>query len=574
VILGNPALRRLALLKLRGSARRHLRRMRSLSGFLFILLGLALMSVWIGSVLLSRGALSRGPEWEGLLLRSTTQFGIAFVAGITLTGALTVRGLYLPKQEIERLFSSPVSRSDLIRYRMQVDLGRTLLGGIVLGILVHRRMPVGVFGFAGAFLTVMTLAVLRQTASLLLGDVRGRLGRLLRRRKLVVVQIALGVLAWLGAMVLIFGQGFFDGFAGIGSERGLDSVARDLLLNPWAQSLLLPFRPWAEAMVAVELGTFLVWGSLSTLLFLGLYELTARLPIDYREQSLETSEEVATRLSSMRRGGPFGLGRVSPKAAARRVPWPLGRGPLRAVMWVKTAAMLRKARGTLFVALGVVLLVTVAMSAIAREEGRDGDALGPALVPLFIGLFGMVYLAGALRFDFRAELDRMEQLKSWPIAPARLFLASLLPETVLIWILLSAAVLVRAVVLDAMHPVVWGVVLALPFATLGWLAIDNAVFLFAPVRFVPGQEGALHHTGRAMVLLLLRMLVFLVAGTLVGLAAGGAAKLGESLLELDSTGSLALAAGAGILVLLLVDAVLVAVGGRMLRRFDVARDRA
>lgn len=574
MILGHPGLRKLARMKLRGSVRRQLRRMKSLSGLFFMVLGLALMGVWIASLLASPNIGSRGPSWEGELLRSTTQFGILFFGAITLAGALSVRGLYLPKQEIERMFASPLSRSDLVRYRMQVDLARTLVGGLVLGVLVYRRMPVGVFGFLGAFLAVMTLTVVRQAASLLIGDANGRLGRFFRRRKLIVTRVAVGVLAWFAVMVLIFGQGFFDGIGGIGSERSLESYAGAVLLHPVAQWLLLPLRPWAEAMVATTLSSFVLWGGISSALFFAMYEFTARLPIDYREMSLETADEVAKRLTSLRRGGPFGSGKVSEAAAARRVPWVLGRGPFGAVVWIKTAAILRKARGTLLLSIVVVLLVTTFISVMSEGVQSDHPELGRIFVPLLIALLGLVYLAGGLRFDFRSELDRMEHIKSWPLSPSRLFLACLLPETLLIWALLSVALIVRALLLDAMHPAVWGTIAGLPFATLGWLAVDNAVFLLSPVRFVPGQEGALHHTGRAMALLFLRMLVFALASVLVAAAVIGTTYVGRARFDLQDAELAVLAGATGLVVLVLIDTVLVKIGGSMLRRFDVARDRA
>lgn len=574
MILGNPALRKLGRMKLRGSVRRQLRRMKSLSGIFFMLLGLALMGLWIASLLKAPSIGSRGPRWEGELLRSTTQFGIFFFGAITLAGALSVRGLYLPKQEIERMFASPASRADLVRYRMQTDLARTLLGGIVLGFLVFRRMPVGWYGFLGAFLTVMTLTIVRQAASLLIGDASTRLGRFFRKRKLVLARVLVGILAWFALMLLIFGQGMFDGIAGIGSERGIDAVVGKFLLNPVAYWLLMPFRPWAEMMVATDLASFALWGGVSSAIFVALYELTARLPIDYREMSLETADEVAKRLTSLRRGGPFGSGKVSQAAAGRKVPWLFGRGPFGAVFWMKTAAIQRKARGTMLLSVVVVVFVTVFMSFAGGELVRDKPEVGAIFVPLFIALFGMVYLAGGLRFDFRSELDRMEMIKSWPLAPSRLFLACLLPETLLIWGLLSVALVVRALVLDELHPVVWGTIVALPFATLGWLSVDNAVFLLSPVRFVPGQEGALHHTGRAMALLFLRMLVFALVIVLVVAVVGGTTYVGRATFDLQDTALAIVAGAAGLFVLVLVDALLVRLGGVMLRRFDVARDRA
>jgi hypothetical protein len=107
-----------------------------------------------------------------------------------------------------------------------------------------------------------------------------------------------------------------------------------------------------------------------------------------------------------------------------------------------------------------------------------------------------------------------------------------------------------------------------------WTALDNAVFLFAPIRFVPGHGSAMHYSGRTVALLFLRLLLLAV----LVMAAGGAAVLGHEVTQ----GWLGWSEGAS-RVVALVAAVLVAVagvcglvgaGGWMLRRYDVARERS
>lgn len=573
MILGHPALRRLAWLKLKGLVRRQARRMRSLSGLLFMGVGLLLMGLWVTSILISP-QLSAETRWEGPLLRGAVQIALFCLALFSLASALGVRGVYFQKQEIERLFSIPVSRSDLVRHRMQMDLGRTLIGALVLGLVTYRRMPVPVFGFVGAAVSVLTLAILRQMASLMVGDARGRIGRLLRRHELVGMRMVLAALTWLVIMAVLFGEKLFSGFGGLLRGRSAKDLVEIALRNPLVEALLVPCRPWAELMVARELGHFLGWLGVCSVCWIGLYELTARLPIDFRELSLETSEEMARRIRTLRRGGPFSGGRISDAAAGRRVPWIFGRGSFGAVAWIKTASILRKARGTLMLSAFVLGLVTLALSLALGEIEREASGVEGVAGPILIGLLGMWYLAGGLRFDFRSELDQMEAIKSWPLHPRRLFLATLLPETLLISGLLAIAILLRALVLDHFHPWLLLTVAALPFVTLGWLAVDNSVFLLAPVRFVPGQEGALHHAGRALVLLFLRILVFLVSLLVVGLPVSLVVYLSKWQLELEAPSTATAAIAVGFLMMLLVDLALVDLGGRMVRRFDLARDRA
>src|SRR5207244_4901759 len=100
----------------------------------------------------------------------------------------------------------------------------------------------------------------------------------------------------------------------------------------------------------------------------------------------------------------------------------------------------------------------------------------------------------------------------WPLRPALLFLATILPETVLVSGLLVLAVLVRAAYVGKFHPALLGLIAFQPLVVLTWVALDNAVYLFSPVRYTPGQEGALQHMGRTMVLFLLRVALLIVIG--------------------------------------------------------------
>ena len=68
------------------------------------------------------------------------------------------------------------------------------------------------------------------------------------------------------------------------------------------------------------------------------------------------------------------------------------------------------------------------------------------------------------------------------------------------------AQIARLAWIGAWDPRVLIVILATPPATLLWLALDNAVFLLAPVRFEPGQASAIHHAGRIMLTTLTKLL--------------------------------------------------------------------
>jgi len=567
VITGHPALLTLARLKLRGTLRRQLRKVRSPSGLLFALVGGLISVGWIGSLLIGRAAFQGDPPAPEVV-RDWTQFGMAVLVFMSLLSAVSLRGVYLPKQDIERLFAAPVSRQDLVRFRMIVDAGRALFGALVIALLTFHRMPVPLYGFVGVMLAVLTLGILRQTFSLLLGSAHNRLGAFLEGRSLTFVRVVLALLIWLLIMGGVLGADFAQRFLG---DLAVLDRGTELVGHPLAQKLLLPFRPWAMMTTAEGALDFALWGGACLALGVLLFEVTARLPVDYREHSLETSDKIARRISQVRRGGIFTGGKASRRTAHWRLPWLFGRSAMGAVAWVKLVSMVRKARGTLFMGLLIVTLVTVFVTIIFGLDESFTEAELAASSGL-IGFLGIVYLSGTLRFDFRADLDRMVQVKAWPLGPRRIFVATLLPEVVLISGLLGLAIAGRLLFLGSFSPRVLLVTAVLPLFTYAWLAVDNAVYLFAPVRFVPGQEGSLHHTGRALVLVFLRMLLAGLGLALVGAATLAIFTIGPEVLGLSEEQAGWLSAGIGLAVLLGQCGLLTWIGGRMMQRFDVARD--
>jgi hypothetical protein len=233
-----------------------------------------------------------------------------------------------------------------------------------------------------------------------------------------------------------------------------------------------------------------------------------------------------------------------------------------AVVWRKSAAILRKARGTMIVSAVIVLGLTILTTA------ADRGGMPPLFGPILVVLIGTVYLSAGLRFDFRDDLDHLEQIKAWPLKPSVTFFATIVPQAALIAVFLCIALLLRSALVREDAVQLWYFAPAVPFIALLWAALDNAVFLYAPVRPVPGQDGALQHVGRTMILMLVRLIAFLIVGAKVGLMAS----LPILILD-DPSQAAALGACLGIVVLILDAYWIVLIGGRAIARFDLARDR-
>jgi len=565
LIYGSPALVLLLRLKLRGLVRRQWRRLRTPKGFVLTAIGLAAFVAWFASLAFSvvHPAPPLAPEAAELRVRAAG----AFLCLITLGTALSNRGLYLPKNEIERLFGAPVSRADLVRYRLLANGLRNLLGGIVLGLFGAKRMPAPGLAFVGILLGMQTLPVVNQILAIALGGLERRAAAIMRRAGSLLLAAAV---AALGVLVFVLLSRRSLETVPLAGSWLADVLARDA--DPFAHPLLgfvtLPLVAWARMIAAETVPQFLPWFLACLGLHLVLAELCARVPIDYRELSLHTSARAASRMARLRRGGGVAATRASRGAASWRIPWLFGGGPLGAIAWRKCASMARKAKGAFWVSLVALLFITLFASRLVNGPPEEEALYTPSL----IAILGTVYLCSGLRFDFREELERMDVIRAWPLAPARVFLASLLPEVVLVALLVMATILVQALLTHGLSVLVGGVLACLPFLVFTWVALDNIVFLLAPVHFVPGQDGFVQNAGRRMIqacLLLLSFLVFSATGA-GGFVAGylGAGALGAS-------EAVARVAGvAGLLAVLFAgDALLVLAGGAVLRRFDVARDR-
>lgn len=563
--LGSPALALLLRLKLRGVVRRQWRRLRTPKGLLLSLLGVAAFGLWIVSLTVSfaRAQAPFGPEAGELRVRA---FGLVLVF-LSFTGALSNRGLYLPRNEIERLFSAPLARADLVRYRLVAGGLRSLLGGLILGLFGAHRMPSPWTAFVGITLAMQTLPVLNQFVAIALGGLEQRAAQSLKRLGHALL-LALLVLLAVVVFVLVTDRPLVElPWVGGWLARTVD-VEGELLAHPVLARATAMVLPWARMIAAPTPSAWAPWFGLCLGLHLALVELCARLPIDFRELSLATSVRAAARQARFRRGGGVAATRASRGSARWRIPWLFGRGPAGAIAWRKCAGLVRKAKGAFWVALLALLFITI-FANLLLDGSPTEQALG---MPVMIATLGTIYLCSGLRFDFREELERMDVIRAWPLAPARVFLAMLLPEVLLVAFLVAATVLGEATLARRLTLDTLAVAACLPFLVFAWVAGDNLVFLFAPVRVVPGQDGFVQNAGRRMLQMGLLGGVILVLGGL-----GAVGFLVASLLA-DALGASAVftrAAGyAGLLAVLAAgDALLVLLGGLVLRRFDVARDR-
>jgi hypothetical protein len=178
---GSPALAFLLRLKLRGLLRRQWRRMRTPKGFALTLIGLCAFELGFARprLLLTQAQEDLAPAAAGdaRALRGAPS------CFISLSTALTNRGLYLPRTEIERLFSAPVSRADLV---CATGSSRTACATSSTAASCSRAVrrvahASASCAFAGIMLALQTLPVVNQILAISLGGIERRAADLLRR---------------------------------------------------------------------------------------------------------------------------------------------------------------------------------------------------------------------------------------------------------------------------------------------------------------------------------------------------------------------------------------------------------
>ncbi len=556
MIAGHPALRLLARCKLRGMLRKQKRRFRTPSGIVFGLLGLLLFGFYVFSLVAGQAFRDDG----AVVGDGAVSMGALVLTVLTLANALAHRGLYLPPEEIEVLFSAPLSRPDVVRYRLLVSTAKSALGATFIGLIVMQRMPQPWLAFVGVFLAVQMLPVVGQATSILAG--RAEQGLFDRIPKALLTLTSMFAVLFLVFVTMTFMLG---GRLGRIMERlPIQTSPAELVEHPAVYALSLPMRPWVAMITAESVPGFLFWFALCALVWIGAFELTARLPVDFRELSLQTSSDVARRINRMRRGGGAASSRASKRTLGWRMPWIWGRSPFGAVAWRKSVGILRKARGTLFVSAAILLVLSMALGSMGPDDPEQAGLLQVAS----LSVFGVVYLGAGLRFDFRDDLEQMESIKAWPLRPTVAFLATITPQAILVSALILLVLAIRAVVTRDFEPMVLAALPGIPVLALVWGAVDNAVFLFSPVRYVPGQDGAIQNMGRALVLMLVRFVVILLIVGTVGLSAAL-----PYLFDLEGPAALSIAILLGSLAMGGNLALLITFGGSMFRRFDVARDR-
>ena len=526
-------------LRLWGWLRRVGRGLGSVRGILLALFGSLVFGFWIATLLL-------GDVQPGQNVAEVRRYGPLALAAYCLLELLvsTEGSITFSAAEVNFLFPGPLSRRQLLAYKVTATFGSSLLSTVLLTLFLRQYA----LTLAGAVIGLLLAALFVQLFPMALALIASSLGARAYNRRRKVVLVGLAVLA---AAAL---AGAFGG-------RGGRELLLELERSEIAQVLLAPFRWFVNAFTAERLWPDLVqWAALGLLVNVGVLAVVFALDAHYLETSAAASERAYTRLQRLRQGGPAMAAPPAAGWARLRVPALPAWGGIGAVAWRQLVTAVRSPRWLL------VVLILGGMIVYPALAGRDRS--GP---PEFSGVFVLVLLFGLalfvpplLPFDFRADIDRMDVLKTLPLPAWRLVVGQLLVPVLLVSLLQAILIAVLVALGETAAPLLLGgAAFILPVNCL-LFGLDNLLFLWFPTRQAHAGPGDLQAMGRQI---LVWMAKFLVLQVLLGVAF-----LFGLVIFLLTGMSLAAGAVVGWLVLAGFVVGLVPLIGVAFRHFDVARD--
>ncbi|HYF38874.1 MAG TPA: putative ABC exporter domain-containing protein [Gemmatimonadales bacterium] len=507
---------------------RQIRQLRSPRYLLALLLGGAYL--WF-VVVAQRPAHTSGAELEPRLLE--------LIGALALLGAVAWgwifgverRVLAFTPAEVSFLFSGPVSRRDLVQFKLLRSQILILFNALLWTLILSRER----FG-ASSWLRALSIWVLLTTLSLhRLGasfvrtslSEHGRFGLRHRLVSLAVLGIALVGFAW----------SVLDALPALISARGYDvrtflSALADAATRPVPSMLTYPFRMMVRPLTAQSAAEWLAAIGPAVVLMVLHYIWVIRSDTAFEEASAEASLRRAQALSGGRRAGDPQQGRPSritpPLFRLSPNGWPAG-----AILWKNLVASTRMKR--VRNAVLIMAVASVIVSALSFDPESTLAEIAGWLAAFWAALL-VVTGPQYVRNDLRGDLLKLDLLRSYPLRGWAVVLAEAGASTVMLtmiqFCLLSIAYLAflgnqnMEPDLEERTLLLLGSVVVLPAVNLLGMLIQNGAALLYPawVRLGSGRAGGVEVLGQNL-LMMIAFMALLAVALIMPVAIGGGAFL-------------------------------------------------
>jgi hypothetical protein len=478
----NRALFTLILLQGRGIVRRMLRSANSPRRALFTILGCGIIILWLGSALVSgtmgRGRF-RGMERSSERFRAVAPVAIAGMCLLTIISSAGDKAIAFTPGEVDILIPGPYSRRELLFYKLAKSAFLAMLTALLMsfGLMVYARFWIACY--IGSFLTLLFIQFF-SICGVLLAQAAGHQMRGRARQAGVIVAIVL-------AAVIIRKI--------VAAHGGPLETFNAFRYSELGTNLLMPFDPFGRTITAYDYSELASSAGEAALIDLGLLTIVVLLDAHYFEAALSASRRRYAQLQRIR-GGSLLSSNLKGDISWRLplLPWAGGAGP---IVWRQATSAARSAKG---IAL-MLVIVAVGIGPLMAPTIRDAH-MNQVMVGMLAWL--TILLSGLLKFDFRGDLDHMDELKALPLRPAALSLGQI---TVPAMILTGAHVLLLSsvAIVTPSHREIFIVAacLSLPFNAL-LLAIENLIFLLFPTRPAAASPGDFQVLGRQAAQLIMK----------------------------------------------------------------------
>ena len=344
--------------------------------------------------------------------------------------------LTFSRAEVQFLFQAPVSRRQLVQYKLTRTQAAALFGAAMMTLFMRpSSLAAGLIFMLGIWLTfsIMTLHAM---------------GISLSRQSLVRRPVAGFAWLWLtvalaagsiGVLGLTVARDWAH-LTTLASPRAIFHEIETVMSTGAAGIVLWPFRAVARLPLAQTPAQF--WSALPAALAIAAanYVWVLQADASFEEASAQQAEQVVARLES-RSAAP----RVKLKAGSPTTPFtlsPTGR-PEIGILW-KNLIMVGRYASLKTLTRFVPLLVVFGM--MSRRFGRDGVMMTAIAIVCLVGA-GVTVLFGAqmARNDLRHDLGNLALLKTWPVKGATLLRGELLAPmallTAIAWLLILSALM-------------------------------------------------------------------------------------------------------------------------------------
>lgn len=490
----HPALWKLMRMRVAGVLRRFYRSLNTVQGFAFLLLGIGMLGLWLAPVLLF-------PIVDHPLFRITPEMIESLVPPAVLGACLLTvilgedKALRFGAAEMDFLFTAPLTRLDLMVYKLVENTFGAALAGLFFFVWLVPHVPNAFAAFWGCFQALLFVQLF-QIAFVLLGQTVTAQIQTLNR-----VWVTLGVVAVVGALI---GPAIYlvqSPDVGQGWQRFQET---------WIGFVMtFPLEYFGHTMTADGWYELAAWGGGAAAVNLVVMSVIIRLDRYYLDAALASSQRFLAMVQRVQSGGLLAVWGSPLRWKLPQIPRLSGTGP---IIWRQANHAARSLPTLLSVAATVLFAVAAPRFLSATSTLQYGDVTN---IVIAAAAFQLTFLfTMMLRFDFRNDLQQMDLLKTLPIRPTAVAIGELVVPVAIATFVQATLILGIAVSMDGpemRNVLLIAITLTLPLNFL-LFGLENFLFLVYPSRSIAFNPGDLQGIGRQIVLFITKMFLLFVLG--------------------------------------------------------------